>query len=208
MDAMQFFRQSSGNWRSQRTTHHLAFRRSEIGDSAIYVETLSTEHPKIAEICAMHEADPNEAIGGAFVTWQSSMAWDQEKENHVGETIFVLIPTDADRRQGKLLRERGYAEITPIVGEYHLDEENGLVLITDYETTNSYERFWFVNEDVRLRASTVKRFGGFSTATFCIETKETQAEAEETSATQVGNKLKPVIDPNIKADLGYSILGW
>jgi hypothetical protein len=203
MDAMQFFRQSSGNWRSQRTTHHLAFRRSEIGDSEIYVEALTTEHPKIAEICAMHEADPTEAIGGAFVTWQSSMAWDQEKENHVGETVFVLIPTNGDRRRGKLLRERGYAEITPIVGEYHLDAENGLVLITDYETTNTYERFWFVDDDMRLRASAVKRFGGFSTATFSIETK-----AIKTDAAPLEAKGKQVIDPAIKAELGYSILGW
>jgi hypothetical protein len=200
MDAMQFFRQSSGNWRSQRTTHHLAFRRSEIGDSDIYVEALTVEHPKIAEICEMHEADHTEAIGGAFVRWQSSMAWDKEDENHTGETVFVLIPEAGDRRRGKLLRERGYAEITPIVGQYHLDEENGLVLITDYETTNSYERFWFVSEDLRLRASTVKRFGGFSTATFCIESKaEAAPEAIEG---------KQVIDPKIKEELGFSILGW
>ncbi|NEO00234.1 MAG: phycobiliprotein lyase, partial [Moorea sp. SIO3I7] len=32
MDAMEFFQLSAGNWRSQRTTHHLAFRQAEKGE--------------------------------------------------------------------------------------------------------------------------------------------------------------------------------
>jgi CpeS-like protein len=31
------------------------------------------------------------------------------------------------------------------------------------------ERFSFPSGDLRIRTSTVKRFGGFSTATFCTE---------------------------------------
>ena len=50
MDALKFFQNSSGKWRSQRTTHHLAFRRAEIGDSEIYVEALEADNPKIIEI--------------------------------------------------------------------------------------------------------------------------------------------------------------
>lgn len=39
-DAMEFFKQSAGTWHSQRTTHHLPFRRAELGGSEIFVETL------------------------------------------------------------------------------------------------------------------------------------------------------------------------
>jgi hypothetical protein len=170
-DAKEFFQHSAGNWRSQRTTHHLPFRRAESGDSEIYVEFLAAGDSKIIEICQMHDVDPQTSIGGAFVSWDGSMAWDKEDENHEGTTIFALVPDTADPRKGKLLRERGYAEIVPVAGEYAMDEEDALVLITEYETMSIIERFWFVNLNLRLRSSTVKRFGGFNTATFCAEAR-------------------------------------
>jgi hypothetical protein len=196
-DAMEFFQHSSGRWRSQRTTHHLPFRRAESGDSDIFVESLGADHPKIAEICQMHEIDPATSIGGAFVTWQGSMAWDREEENHQGNTVFALVPDPDNPRCGKLLRERGYAEITPVVGEYELDGEDGLILITEYETMSVFERFWFISPSVRLRSSTVKRFGGLSTATFCMEVRTTEEEG-----------LKPEEENSSKNDTSYAIAGW
>lgn len=169
MDAMEFFQLSTGKWRSQRTTHHLAFKRAERGESEISIQALSADDPKIIEICQLHEFDPRSAIGGAFVSWHGSMGWDKEDENHTGSTVFALLPDSSDGRQGTLLRERGYAEIVPVAGRYHMDDEDGLVLTTDYDTMSSIERFWFASPTVRMRTSTLKRFGGFSTATFCTE---------------------------------------
>jgi len=80
-------------------------------------------------------------------------------------------------RAGVLLRERGYAEIIPVAGRYHIDEQEGLVLITEYETMTSIERFWFADADLRLRTSTVQRFGGFNTATFCAESRNQSSES-------------------------------
>lgn len=178
-DAKEFFQQSAGKWRSQRTTHHLPFRRAESGGSDINVEFLNAGDEKIAAICEMHNIDPATAIGGAFVSWDGSMAWDKENEDHKGTTVFALIPNPENPRKGKLLRERGYAEIVPVAGEYSMDEEDGLVLITEYETMSIIERFWFVNPDLRLRSSTVKRFGGFNTATFCAESRVDNADETE-----------------------------
>jgi CpeS-like protein len=170
MDAMQFFEQSAGDWRSLRTTHHLAFRRTEQGESQITVEPLGAADPKVAAICQMHSVDAALAIGGADVRWNGSMAWDrQEDENHAGSTVFALVPESPDARTGKMLRERGYAEIVPVMGEFSMDAQNGLMLVTEYETMSSVERFSFPDPNLRMRTSTVKRFGGFSTATFCTE---------------------------------------
>jgi len=171
MDGIEFFQRSAGQWTSQRTTHHLAFRRAESGDSDIFVEALKADHPKIVEICEMHNYDPNLAIGGAFVSWDGSMAWDKEDETHAGNTVFALIPDTDNPKSGVLLRERGYAEIVPIAGRYHIDELDGLVLATEYDTMLTLERFWFANPNLRLRTSTVQRFGGFNTATFCTESR-------------------------------------
>ena len=168
-DAKEFFQYSAGKWRSKRVTHHLPFRRAESGGSDIRVEDLEKEDERITEICGMHNMDAATSVGGSYVTWAGAMQWDKDDENHDGSTVFALIPDPENPRQGKLLRERGYAEIVPVAGNYHIDEENGLVLTTEYDTMIIYERFWFANENLRLRTSTVKRFGGFNTTTFCME---------------------------------------
>ncbi|MBW4511277.1 MAG: phycobiliprotein lyase [Scytonematopsis contorta HA4267-MV1] len=205
MDAIEFFRQSAGRWKSNRTTHHLAFKRSEVGESEILVESLEADHPDIIALCQMHDIDPSLAVGGSHVRWDGTMAWDREgEENHQGKTVFAIVPDADNPRQGRLLRERGYAEIVPVVGRFHMDEEDGLVLTTDYETMSSIERFWFASPSMRLRTSTVKRFGGFSTASFCAESRveastqgSTQGSTQEMASSSVASQAK-----------AYSVLGW
>lgn len=195
MNAMEFFQKSAGVWRSQRTTHHLAFKRAEMGGSEIRVESLDRDHPQIIELCQLHAVDPALTIGGAHVSWQGTMAWDRDDgEIHEGKTAFALVPDDATGRSGRLLRELGYAEITPVIGRYEMDEEDGLVLLTEYETMSSRERFWFANDQTRVRTSTVKRFGGFSSATFCSETRvaEPSAGSEPPTAIQSDERIPSV----------------
>ncbi|WP_339375277.1 phycobiliprotein lyase [Stenomitos frigidus] len=207
---MEFFELSTGQWRSQRTTHHLAFKRAEMGESEIHIEVLAVGDPKVLEICELHDVDPSLAIGGAFVSWQGSMGWDRNEENHAGSTVFVLVP-DADQpQQGKLLRERGYAEIVPVIGQYHIDDDNGLVLTTEYETMSSTERFWFANPSLRLRTSTVKRFGGFSTATFCTEfrVESTVDDASSVDGTDRSSLPSDQVQPGSEATKPFSFFGW
>jgi len=204
MNALEFFQRSAGTWRSQRTTHHLAFRRAEKGGSEIIVNPLDANDPKVIEICQMHEIEPTTAIGGAYVKWDGTMAWDKEDdENHSGETVFALVPDDETGRKGKLLRERGYAEIMPVIGRYEIDNEEALVLITEYPSMSSYERFWFPTPNVRMRASTVKRFGGFSTATFCTEEL---INAEDVAEVNVDNQSSANQSP--KQPAIASVFGW
>jgi CpeS-like protein len=207
MDVMEFFQQSTGTWRSQRTTHHLAFKRAEAGGSEIQVEALPADHPQVMEICQLHEVDPKLAIGGAFVSWHGEMGWDREDENHKGSTVFALIPSPDHPRQGTLLRERGYAEIVPVAGHYEMDQEDGLVLTTDYETMSSIERFWFASPDLRMRTSVVKRFGGFSTATFCTEFRAQDAIAEADQPDRNDVAPEPALAGG-QPTAPFSILGW
>lgn len=194
-DAKEFFQYSAGKWRSKRVTHHLPFRRAEAGGSDIRVKDLEQDDRRIAELCEMHNVDVATSTGGSYVTWAGSMQWDKEDENHEGSTAFALVPDPENPRQGKLLRERGYAEIVPVAGEYHLDEEEGLVLTTEYETMSIHERFWFANENLRLRTSTVKRFGGFNTTTFCME--ERVLDNAESTDEAIATPAEP-----------YAFTGW
>jgi len=210
MDVMEFFQLSTGRWRSQRTTHHLAFKRAEAGESEIQVEALAADHPQVVEICQLHQVDPKLAKGGAFVSWHGEMGWDRDDENHKGSTVFALIPDANKPRQGTLLRERGYAEIVPVAGQYYMDDGDGLVLTTEYETMSSIERFWFASPSLRLRTSTVKRFGGFSTATFCTEFRIADASGISSSLDEADfSNLSPEPVQNaIEPTKYFSFFGW
>lgn len=166
---MDFFRHREGKWSSWRVTHHLAFQRSESGESEISMQVLPPDDERIVSLCKDWEVEPSTTQGGCYVTWKATMAWDQEGENHEGSTVFALVPETEDRRRGKILRDRGYAEIVPIAGTFYLDDNDDLNLETPYEGGAVDEQFSFDGPNIVNRTSTVKRFGGLSTATFSTE---------------------------------------
>ena len=169
-DALSFFRLSCGRWMSQRSQHHLLHRRAEAGASFIVVEELLKGDERLAEIAKRNDQDVNRIIGGCWVRWSGSMAWDRAGESHEDQTMFGLIPSDDAGRHGLLLRDRGYAEKAPVAGQFRMDDENGLILTTDYEMMSSLERFWFAGPNLRLRTSTVQ--GLSNNASFCMETRQ------------------------------------
>ena len=182
MDITEFFQQSSGKWFSQRTSHHLAFKQTEGGKSDIKIEMLPKDDPEVVKLCQQYEVDPTLALCGARVTWDGSMEWDEEK--HTGSTVLVPIADPEKPNEGKLLRESGYAEKAPVAGRYIMGIDDALTLITEYETMYSEERLWFASPNLRLRTSILKRFGGFSMATFCSEIRMGGAQpAAQSSST-------------------------
>ena len=199
MEAMDFFRMSEGHWISQRTTHHLAMRRTELGQLEITASVLDASAPKVVEICQMHDVDPARAIGGAAVSWQGSMQWDEEGQTQEGATVLVLVPDAEDAPSGQLLREKGYAETSPVVGRYQVDDQDGLVLTTDYSTMSSVERFWFPNATTRIRTSTV--IGLSNTASFCVETR---LDGDSAGAQAAETAPEALTIPAAQ----YSVLGW
>jgi hypothetical protein len=169
-DALSFFRLSCGRWMSQRSQHHLLHRRAEAGASFIVVEELFKGDERLADIATRNGEDVSRIVGGCWVRWSGSMAWDRAGESHEDQTMFGLIPSDDAGRQGLLLRDRGYAEKAPVAGQFRMDDENGLILTTDYEMMSSLERFWFAGPNLRLRTSTVQ--GLSNNASFCMETRQ------------------------------------
>jgi hypothetical protein len=185
MDIQEFFEHSAGKWFSHRTSHHLAFKQSEGGKSDLTVEMLPANDPEVVKLCEQYEIDPALAQCGARVTWNGTMEWDQEK--HTGSTVLVPVPDPHNPHSGKLLREMGYAEKTPVAGQYVMGNDGALTLITEYETMSSEERLWFASPNLRLRVSILKRFGGFSMASFTSEIRmggaQPSAKAADTAMT-------------------------
>ena len=185
-DALSFFRLSCGRWTSQRSQHHLLHRRAEAGASFIVVEELIKGDPRLAEIAARNNAAAEEIVGGCWVRWSGSMAWDRAGESHEDQTMFGLIPSDDAGRSGLLLRDRGYAEKAPVAGQFRMDAENGLILTTDYEMMSSLERFWFAGVNLRLRTSTVQ--GLSNNASFCMETRQLDAPEQRPEPSLAGGR--------------------
>uniref|UniRef100_A0A832H4C7 Chromophore lyase CpcS/CpeS n=1 Tax=Oscillatoriales cyanobacterium SpSt-402 TaxID=2282168 RepID=A0A832H4C7_9CYAN len=179
MDIVEFFELSSGKWFSQRTSHHLAFKQSEAGKSELVIEMLDKADPEVIKLCEQYSIDPATALCGARVTWNGTMEWDEEK--HAGSTVLVPVADLETPNEGKLLRETGYAEKAPVAGRYVMGGDEALTLITEYETMYSEERLWFASPNLRLRTSILKRFGGFSMASFCSEIRMGVTKPQETT---------------------------
>lgn len=200
-DALSFFRLSCGRWRSQRSVHHLLHRRAEAGGSLIVVEELDPADARLLAIATLHGQDPAGLVGGCWVRWSASMAWDRAGEDHQGESVIGLIPTDERGREGLLLRDLGYAEKAPASSRFHMDERDGLLLSTEYETMNVWERFAFAGPDVRLRSSTVE--GLSNNASFCIETR-----CSDTGTDPGSGRPTAGADAGSEPATALSPLGW
>ena len=62
-DALSFFRQSCGRWRSQRSQHHLLHRRAEAGASLVEVAMVEADDPRLSALAELHKMDPAAVVG-------------------------------------------------------------------------------------------------------------------------------------------------
>ncbi len=165
-----FFQLRAGTWASQRTSHHLIIKKSESGKSEIKVEFLAATVDEVAALCLEYNFEPSQAICGARVTWDGSMEWDKDSEKHQGTTILVAIAEDENIQSGKLLRQQGYAEKSPVVGRYVMGADGVLSLITEYGTLYSEEKLWFPRPNVCMRAGIT--IGMSNVASYCTEIRK------------------------------------
>ncbi|MDF5708152.1 MAG: phycobiliprotein lyase [Nostoc sp. S4] len=169
MKIIEFFELSIGRWRSQRSGHHLAFAHFEEVLSTIDIESLSHDDPAVQEICKLYDTDLGSIIHPFRMTWEGESDWDDKPIS--GSTVLVPIPDVENPSTGKLLREKGYAEIIPAVGKYHLSDDGIFTLVTEYDLAAAEERIWFANPNLRFRVSLIKTSDGkgVTTASFSSE---------------------------------------
>jgi phycoerythrin-associated linker protein len=172
MDIAEFVKLSLGTWRSQRSAHHLAFRHFEEVTSTIEIAPLERDDSAIAKLCALHQIDPQLTSSPFRMSWSGESDW-EEDETMEGSTILVPIPDSNNPQQGRLLREQGYAETIPAIGNYHFTDDGTFVLITKYERAAAEEKIWFATPNLRFRVSLIKTSGGkgVTTASFSSEVR-------------------------------------
>jgi phycoerythrin-associated linker protein len=177
MDISQFVAQSLGQWRSQRSAHHLLFGHFEAVQSVIEIAALALDDPAVLALCQSYSVDPNTIVSPFQMSWEGQSDWD-ENEVLKGSTVLVPVPDPTSPRRGKLLRDQGYAETIPAAGDYHLTEEGVFVLLTAYDRAAAEEKIWFINPNLRFRVAMIKTSdgNGVVTASFSSEIRESQTQ--------------------------------
>ena len=170
MDIAQFVESSLGCWRSQRSVHHLAFGHFEEVTSTIEIAPLAETDTEVTALCESHQIDPQWATSPFRMSWEGESDWDED-ESVQGTTVLVPIPDPHNPKLGKLLRDQGYAETIPAIGQYQLTPDGTFILVTEYDRAMAEEKIWFVNPNFRLRVSLIKTSAGSGvvTASFSSE---------------------------------------
>ncbi|MEM8615080.1 MAG: phycobiliprotein lyase [Cyanobacteria bacterium P01_H01_bin.105] len=170
MDIETFVQRSLGEWRSQRSAHHLAFAHFEEVRSTINIEPLTVDEPGVLELCKRYDVLPETVVSPFKMRWEGESDWDED-EVMAGSTILVPVPDSVTT--GKLLREQGYAETMESVGTYYLAEDGTFVLTTSYARAAAEEKIWFATPNLRFRVSLIKTSGGkgVTTASFSSEVR-------------------------------------
>ena len=170
MDIKTFVERSLGEWRSQRSAHHLAFSHFEEVRSTINIEALTVDEPGVLELCQRYKVSPDEVVSPFKMTWEGESDWDEEQ---VIEGSTILVPVPSGSTTGKLLREQGYAETMESVGTYSIADDDTFILTTPYDRAAAEEKIWFATPDLRFRVSLIKTSSGkgVTTASFSSEVR-------------------------------------
>jgi CpeS-like protein len=167
MTMMDFFRKSAGSWFSQREVHHYDLLNNETTESNLIIQVVERDDPRVAAICTAQQIDPTLAQGGGAFLWQQDL--DDDEPNPDYAAVLIDVPDDDTGRSGKLIRNKGYVEIAPVICRYWFGQDGILTIDTEYENNQGQERCWFVTDDFRIRVSTVKLMDGVQLSTYSSE---------------------------------------
>ena len=164
---MDFFLKSEGVWFTQRTVHHFDLVQDESGESNLHIKVLPKTDPDVQAVCEQQGLKLDRASGGAKFMWQDNKNTGAPNPNSAA--ILVDVPDDETGRSGKLLRNQGYVEQIPVVSRYWFGQDGILTIDTEYDKNQGQERCWFITDDFRVRASTVRMMNGVYIMTYCSE---------------------------------------
>ena len=170
MDIDTFVMRSLGQWRSQRSAHHLAFAHFEEIRSEISIEPLEKNDEAVVALCKQQSVDVG-AIATPFkMSWEGETDWDED-DVLKGQTILVPVPDATQPNMGKLLRDQGYAETIPAAGDYQIQADGTFVLTTAYDRAAAEEKIWFASDNLRFRVSLIKTSDGKGVTTASLSSE-------------------------------------
>ncbi len=151
--AVEFLRQSQGEWVSQRRYYTLKpdVETQEIV-SYLSVKFLERGCPELFQLAQLHGIEEAATLaGGSYVTWRSEYTGTTRKPAK-GSTIFGVL---GDR----LYRDRGFATAKPVIAIYTFNKPSTLCLRTEYNGSVFEEEIKLIGEHYRTRQTIISRAG-------------------------------------------------
>jgi len=156
---IEFFRQSEGQWESQRRYYTLKKEGETLeAISFLTIRFLAQGSPELVKLAHLHQlTDETALICGAQTTWHSeytgsSRALPQRRQPLIGSTVFGVL--------GNILyRDRGFATLEPITATYNLINPKTLCLRTEYSGSVFEEEIKLIGQQYRTRQTLSSRAG-------------------------------------------------
>ena len=149
----EFIDKSIGEWKSIRSTHTLAFQEFENSNANLIISYQNIKSQEVLKIKNRFKFAENISFA-IKISWKSISEWTTENKSQESNTILIFIPKD--EYTGILIKDKGYAEQIPSSSLYIMDESNTFNIHTEYNSTISEEKIWFLSQNVRSRYSVIK----------------------------------------------------
>lgn len=147
-----FFRETAGQWRSERRYYTLSNGETQEVVSQIMIEFLEAGAPQLLHLAQLHGLDPQKPlICGTAVAWESDYVGTGKKPV-VGSTVFGVRGTT-------LYRDRGFATTKPVTAQYLFRDNRTLQLRTEYNDSSFEEEIKLIGQRYRTRQTVISRAG-------------------------------------------------
>ncbi|MBW4648636.1 MAG: phycobiliprotein lyase [Kastovskya adunca ATA6-11-RM4] len=147
-----FFRESAGQWRSERRYYTLPEGDTKEMVSLITIRFLEQGCEELIHLAHLHQmSDETALICGAHVSWKSNDSVTGKKKSQ-GSTLFGAL--------GDILyRDRGFATPKPVTATFYFSDPKTLCLHTEYKGSAFEEELKLVGEKYRTRQTIISREG-------------------------------------------------
>ncbi|MEC4802657.1 MAG: phycobiliprotein lyase [Jaaginema sp. PMC 1079.18] len=149
--AVEFFRQSAGQWHSQRRYYTLTDGETKEVESAITVRYLEAGTPELLDLAERHElSNPAVLVGGTAVSWVSNYTAPAKRKPSKGSTVFGIGGS-------VLYRDRGFATSKPVIAQFYFANPQTMCLRTEYNGSVFEEELKLIGQKYRTRQTIISR---------------------------------------------------
>jgi hypothetical protein len=147
-----FFKDSEGDWQSERRYYTLKSGETQEVVSQIQIRFLPAGDDNLIHLAQLHELRSEEPlVCGAKVTWESDYVGTSKKPVK-GGTIFGV-------RGSTLYRDRGFATSKPVTAHFHFRDPRTMHLRTEYQGSAFEEEIKLIGKQYRTRQTVISRAG-------------------------------------------------
>ncbi|KAM3098091.1 phycobiliprotein lyase [Phormidesmis sp. 146-35] len=147
-----FFKQSEGQWRSERRYYTLPDGEAKEMVSLVSIRFLEQGCSELVELAGLHGLEDTTILTcGAAVTWDSQDSVSGQKQS-TGSTLFGVLGET-------LYRDRGFATSKPVTAGFYFTNPETLCLRTEYKDSVFEEELKLVGSKYRTRQTIISRAG-------------------------------------------------